>query len=295
MSDRNDSELFDFSDFDDFDETPRSDDEMPVNGGLPPRRNTRFLVLTGLLLLLILVGIVIILLVAVEEGRIRRDRQQTITAIEATNAEVARALTLTMIAKSFTPTPTSTPTETFTPTPTFTFTPSDTPSPTPTETVTPSPTEDMSGTLTKIAIDNLIATLTLGPDALLGTANAQATLFAAMTLTAGAPTLDPTSVELTRIALESTTVGTPNTPTLTVTAGTPPPTTVGIGVITPLGPTREGGTPFQRPTTTAVPDTGFFDDIGVGSASPSNLPLFALAALGLVGVIFIVRRMRVQR
>lgn len=292
MSDRNDSELFDFSDFDDFDETPRSDDEMPVNGGLPPRRNTRFLVLTGLLLLLILVGIVIILLVAVEESRIRTERQKTIVAIEATNAEVARALTLTMIAKSFTPTPTSTPTETYTPTPTFTFTPSDTPSPTPTETLTPSPTEDMSGTLTKIAIDNLIATLTLGPDALLGTANAQATLFAAMTLTAGAPTVDPTSVELTRIASEAVT---PGTPTLTVTAGTPPPTTVGIGVITPLGPTREGGTPFQRPTTTAVPDTGFFDDIGVGGASASNLPLFALAALGLVGIIFAARRMRTKR
>ncbi|MBE0690962.1 MAG: hypothetical protein IH587_12660, partial [Anaerolineae bacterium] len=54
-------------------------------------------------------------------------------------------------------------------------------------------------------------------------------------------------------------------------------------------PTPEGGfQPIVRPT--ALPDTGLFDDITAGGRD--GLGLLALAVIGLVGVIFVSRRVR---
>lgn len=126
--------------------------------------------------------------------------------------------------------------------------------------------------------------LTLNPTELAGTLNAIATRNAGLTLTASGP------------------IGTtppPTIATLPPNTDQTPPVIITIQVGTPGTPTSPGtpGTPTQTPspTATALPQGGFFDDVGVGDATPNNLPLFALAALGLVGVIVAARRLRVRR
>ncbi len=60
-------------------------------------------------------------------------------------------------------------------------------------------------------------------------------------------------------------------------------------------PTETGTALTPTPTVTAVPQTGLFSDIGGGSSSidgTSGLTLLAIAAVGLVAVVFIARKLR---
>jgi hypothetical protein len=277
---RDDSDLFDMEDFPDFGDQPYDDEiRTPVNGGQPPR-NLRFLFLAALLVGVILIGVVVIILLALQQGEENRIRAQTVAFIETNNAQVAFQLTLTDIAKSFTPTPSPTPTDTDTPTPTPTFTPSATETPTPTETPSPTPTEDTAlQTASAIA-----ALLTLPPADLTATADARLQTIVALTLTAagiGVPTLPPL-------------VSTPIVPTgspAAVELETPTPETLLPGVPSPV---VISGTAAPTPTPDALARTGFFEDIGLGGANPSNLALFGLAALGLVAIIVVARRLRAK-
>jgi hypothetical protein len=113
-------------------------------------------------------------------------------------------------------------------------------------------------------------------------------MFANLTRDANRPTITPAEGTI------NPGVGTPGaggglgTPGLgTPGAGTPGgPLTGTQATITP--------TPIPQPTDSGMPGTGFFDDIGAGGATANNLPLFAVAMLGLVAVIVVARRLRVK-
>ncbi len=71
--------------------------------------------------------------------------------------------------------------------------------------------------------------------------------------------------------------------------------------LTAIGPTPTAtvfveGTrgPTTRPSSTALANTGLFDSFSDGTASPGNLAIVVIAALGLVGVIVAARRLRVK-
>ncbi len=50
----------------------------------------------------------------------------------------------------------------------------------------------------------------------------------------------------------------------------------------------------QQPTVTRLPQSGLYEDLTSGGASPASLALFALAACGLVVLIVVARRLRVR-
>jgi hypothetical protein len=277
-----DSDIFDMGDFEDFGEPAFGEEDVavPGNGGGGAPRNRRFLFFAVLLVAIILVAAVLIIMVAADQGRQNQIRAQTVAFILTNNAEVTRQIALTIIAKSWTPTPTSTSTPTETPTPTPTPTTTETPTSTSTLTETPTPTIDLGATQTQEALNKTleaIRALTLKPPELTGTALAKLATFIAQTAAAGANV------------------------TATSTEGTPAPTTVGLATVTPafggtapltiLGP--EGTSTVSPATPKVYATTGFFEDIGAG-ANPNNLPLFGLAALGLVAIIFAARRLRVK-
>lgn len=282
MSNRptDDNELFGMDDFENFEEPGLRDEEIeaPVNGGAGPR-NIRFLFLAALLVAVILIGVALIIILAIQQGEINRIRAMTVAAIETANKQVADALTLTNIAKSFTPTPSSTPT------PTFTFTPSDTPTNTPTETpsptitLTPTETVDLTGTSAAMTQTALITTLTLQPLEQTQTAFALQQTYIAQTLTAAAIISQPTNTPEPFETVEgspspSATPGTPETPTGTAVA---------VIIVT------------VTPSATALADTGIAEDLGLVSADGTpSLALAGLAALGLVAVIVIARRLRMK-
>lgn len=121
------------------------------------------------------------------------------------------------------------------------------------------------------------------------------------------PTLDPTEIAqqmfLTQTALELTQTAefllTPPTQealqppdvalTATALAILLAPPTIDPGM--PPTPTPEGFVPTTAPIAppTALPDTGFFDDLAAGGG---GMGAFALMALGLLAVIMVSRRMR---
>lgn len=254
--------------------------DQPVNGGAAPR-NTRFLFLAALLVILILIGVVAIILLALDQSRRTGEIAQTRSFIETENAKVAFAITLTTIAKSFTPTPSDTPTPTATDTPSVTPSPTETPTPTQTITPTETATPNLAETFAKQTQDAIIAALTLQPAQLTETANAQATNLAALTLTAQAGTLATSTIEFNQLTVTVpgvVTVGT-GTPATLVPGITEQPT---LPVLPSLSPTA------------ALPGTGFLDDITGGGATPTNLPIIGLAAVGLVAIIFVARRLRVR-
>ncbi len=279
----NDSDIFDMGDFEDFGEPAFGEEEVavPGNGGGAAPRNRRFLVFAVLLVAVILVAVVLIIFAAANQGEQNRIRALTVAAIETNNARIAQQITLTVIAKSWTPTPTNTATPTETPTPTATPTATETPTATASQSPSPSPTIDLGATQTQDALQktlDAIMALTLKPSDLTGTALAKQATFTAQTATAAAA------------AGLATATGQP-AGIATVT----PPSFAGTAPVTILGP--EGGTVVPGVTGTATPKfyatTGFFEDIGAG-ANPNNLPLFGLAALGLVAIIFAARRLRVK-
>ncbi len=273
-------------------------EDAPIQSSAPPR-NRLFLIAAVLLVLLIFFALGVIILTAIDTGVRNRERQETIAAIEKTNEAVFDALTRTSIAQTWTKTPTTTPTFTNTPTPT------ETPTSTLTPTLSPTPTLDLAATAaegTRIAV--LTQTFQVSELEITQTAEAFGTLFAIqtqnaallLTLTAqaaGSGTPTPLPSELgTPIFITPT----PDSGGVLVTIS-PSPTFGLIELGTPATPISlvtvgPGGTP--APTVTALPQGGFFDDIGLGSASPNSLPIIALLALGLVAVIFVARRLRVK-
>ena len=269
-------------------------DDLDAIGGAAPPRNRNFLILAIFLVFIILIGLVIIILAAIDAGNRNRILQQTRVAIEQTNAAVFDALTRTTIAQTWTRTPTPTPTFTNTPTPTPTFTSS------PTPTLTLTPTVDIAATEaegTRVAV--LTQTFQFSALNITETAQAFATLFAQQTQNAAL------LLTLTAQARGDA------TPTPDVVLGTPiftTPTPIGFLVTISPSPTFglvELGTPGAplalvtvapgaTPTPRALPEGGFFDDIGLGGSSPNSLPAIGLLALGLLAIIFVARRLRVK-
>ncbi len=102
----------------------------------------------------------------------------------------------------------------------------------------------------------------------------------------GAPTPAPTVT--TGPATKSPFELTADARTAQVTPGTPEPTTSGVPGLVTLTNTGE-------PTIAALPTTGFFSDIGDsagGIDGSSGLTVLAIAAVGLVAVVFIARKLR---
>jgi len=244
-----------------------------------PRRNTTFLVVATILVIVFILalgGATFFIIRTNEDAAIR---EQTIQAIYKTNTAVAIAIQATETAKAWTPTPSNTPTPTETPTPT----PSDTPSPTPSPTETPtrdplelSLTPGTPVTLTPISDQDLTATA-LAMEA----ANQTAT---ALALTGG-PDLLTLQAQQTETALADsfnlTQTAIANELTLTAGAGTPG---VIVVTVTPGGPTA----------TKRLADTGLFEDLAGSAGGPNSLAVVGFAALGLVSLIVVARRLRIK-
>jgi hypothetical protein len=96
----------------------------------------------------------------------------------------------------------------------------------------------------------------------------------------GQNTFSPAELTGTFVSMQQTNTAA----TLTAVGGNPTSTVFVEG--TP-GPTK-------RATSTALANTGLFDAFSDGSASPGNLAIVVIAALGLVGVIVAARRLRVK-
>lgn len=270
-------------------------DDLDTNGlqpsAPPPPRNRNFLFLAIVLVLLIAAGLVIIILAAIDAGNRNRILQQTRVAIEQTNEAVFDALTRTTIAQTWTrtPTPTSTPT--------------DTPTPTSTPTITPSPTEDFEATAvegTRIAL--LTQTFQVSELEITQTAEAFGTLFAqqtqnaALLLTLTAQPRDFTPSPTLEVAIGTPIFVTPTPIGLLVTIS-PSPTFGLVELGTPIAPLQlvtlaPEGVATLTPTPRALPEGGFFDDVGLNA--PSRLPAIGLVALGLLAIIFVARRLRTR-
>ncbi len=271
------------------------DDLDAIGGAEPPRNralptNRTFLILALLLAFLTFAALVVSIIAVIDAANRNRVLQQTGVAIEQTNAAVLDALTRTTIAQTWTRTPT--------PTPTFTSTPT----PTPTLTSTPTPTADIAATEaeeTRIAV--LTQTFQFSALNLTETAQAFATLFAQQTQNAAL--LLTLTAQARDVAL-GTPIPAPPTPTpigLLVTIS-PSPTlslvelgtpSVPLALIT-ITPALVTITPSATPTPRALPEGGFFDDIGLNGRSPDSLPAIGLLALGLLAIIFVARRLRVK-
>ncbi len=273
-----DRDAFDLGDFDEFGE-PFQGEELEAPSGATPgggRRNTMFVILLLGLVVVILIGVAVIILAAVQQNQTNAELERTADFIKTNNAIVQENMQRTIIAKSFTPTPSATPT------PTFTETPTPTPTPTETETPSPSATFDEAATATASAINATIISLTLKPSDLTATAVAQQATNAASTLTAqpGATTPPPIPVTLP-FGTGGPVVGIPPQIIVVLVTNTPP---------------RTGTLPKVTPGKgTALPRTGLIDEVAGGAVRPDNLAVVGLAAVGLVAVIVVARRMRIRR
>jgi len=233
--------------------------ELNEEGAAPARTNRTFVYIAALMIVLFLLGLGAVLFLATRPTG-PTSGQLTATAIVATNQAVEVFLNQTAtaaveIAQIQTLTASA-------PTPTPTITPSPTPSPTETPTLPP-PTdatvEAANALLTQVGID------------------ATETAKAANAVPTVAP-VDQNAVAATGTALAillGQNNATLSDADLTATAAVGQ----GGGAI----PTQEVGI-----VPTALPNTGFFDDVGNGS----NIGLIALLALGLVGVIGVSRVVR---
>lgn len=283
---------------------PSADQEFAMADSGGPRTNRRFLLIALLLVLIILITVGAILFFAFRQGQENAVLAQTAAFIETNNAQVNEALTRTSVALTWTKTPT--------PTATPTLTPTNSPTPTIDFTATVRAAFAQTATAEAFAQQTVMAemtaqegtrlalarTLTLQPAEQTGTAsalqtlNAQRTVNAALTLTARAGG---------NVGTPTATVDIPTREGPGITPGGPTPT-LGLIVIgtlsTPISLVTVvpgTGTPgIGAPTPTALPDTGFFEDIGLTGENPNSLPVIVLVALGLVGVIVIARRLRVR-
>jgi hypothetical protein len=160
----------------------------------------------------------------------------------------------------------------------------DTPSPTATDTpVTRPPTVTPTGTLdlTEMAATQNAINLAQTATAIALASLASPTPDLTLTAQGFSPTPSPT-IQVTS-ALEAV------NQTATAIAGaflTATAQAAGTAVVVPTG----GVTPGFTPVATALPDTGLFDTIATGGSE--GVGLLALAVVGLVGVVFLSRRVR---
>ncbi len=213
--------------------------------------NRTFIIIAALMIGLFVIGLIVVL-VLVSRPQAPTPTQLTATFIVQQNATVEAQLVLTQTAAVIIAQQL---TETAAVPPTDTPLPTDTPFPTPTDTPTLDPTELAAQAFqTQTALE-----LTQTAEFLLTPPTQEA--------------LGPSDVALTATALAILLA--------------PPTPGQGGGEATP---TPEGLVPTPGAVVpTALPQTGFFDDLAAGG---SNMGAFALMALGLLAVIVVSRRLR---
>jgi len=289
---------FPFSGEDDDNELPLEDNEFPgledEDEGFPnlpeedeeKRGNRTFVLLAVVMVILFVIGLLAVLFLATRNNG-PSEPEMTAFAVETFNAQqvvylgqtqtaaVEFGMTGTFIAQN--------PSET--PTPTITIPPTVTPTPTIDSTVQAA-TQSVEMTMTALAITQTVGAMSQSQ---------QETLIAAFTQTAAAfqtanpvtPTVGaPATLSLDNVNATATAlVGFFQTATaeaLGLGQGGGENGTPGAGA----SPTSES----FGPAPTAMPNTGIFDDIATGSGG--GVGVLALAAFGLVGVIFVSRRLR---
>lgn len=318
MSDKND---FDFDDDffkddnDEFDFGPDEefpsgldnniDEDMPVIEEEPEERGTNrtFVVLALLLILLFIVGLGAVVLLATRDTG-PTDAEMTATQVVMLNQTVEAQLALTqtqaaefefMTQTALAASPTPSPTLTFTPRPT----------------VTPSPTTDITAQAATALFEAQMTQTALAeiPPVIEETETIEAPTAEVVVIV---PTVDDSAAlnqTATALALLALPTATPTVRatepieainmTATAIAGAFQTATALAGGGAGGGdfptPTQEviGGPTAAFPTAafpTALPDTGLFDDIAGGGRD--GIGLLALGIVGLVGVIFISRRLR---
>lgn len=309
-----------FPDDDPFADTSFGDGgDDPDFGPEPGERtgpNRTFIIIAAIMIVFFVIGLIAVVLLATQQ-RPPSELESTATAIVATNQAVEIALleTQTQVAVELVATQTAQAQPTNTPSPTPTNTPTTAPTVTPTPTIDPTDAEGTrvallavipapDQTATAIALNTgltdaerqaaLNAIGLPGPFDLTATAVVAAVDAGILTIPEANETLaalpyptledgqggggvDANAVALTATALtELLAVPSGATPTLEVISnGT---------VATPAAP----GSGFGA-VPTALPQTGLFDDM-VGS--PSSFGMIALMTFGLMGVIFVSRRLR---
>lgn len=213
--------------------------------------NRTFIIIAALMIGLFVIGLIVVL-VLVSRPQAPTPTQLTATFIVQQNATVEAQLFATQTAAVIIAQQL---TETAAVPPTDTPLPTDTPFPTPTDTPTLDPTELAAQAFqTQTALE-----LTQTAEFLLTPPTQEA--------------LGPSDVALTATALAILLA--------------PPTPGQGGGEVTP---TPEGFVPTPGVVVpTALPQTGFFDDLAAGG---SNMGAFALMALGLLAVIVVSRRLR---
>lgn len=213
--------------------------------------NRTFIIIAALMIGLFVIGLIVVL-VLVSRPQAPTPTQLTATFIVQQNATVEAQLVLTQTAAVIIAQQL---TETAAVPPTDTPLPTDTPFPTPTDTPTLDPTELAAQAFqTQMALE-----LTQTAEFLLTPPTQEA--------------LGPSDVALTATALA-------------ILLAPPTPGQI-VGEVTP---TPEGFVPTPGAVVpTALPQTGFFDDLAAGG---SNMGAFALMALGLLAVIVVSRRLR---
>lgn len=254
----------------------------------PPERRTLFglsmpfVIIIGIIAIILCGGIAILLL-SITSNAGPSEVELTVTSVLATNTAVAEALNMTETRNAITNTPTATHTPSDTPEPTLT--PSNTPTPfepsqtplffTPTEGGEGVSQDAVAQTATAIA-QALFATPTAEDDGGTGDGTGDGADDGTGDGTGDGGTGDGAS-DATQAAMGATP---------TVEEGVPG------GDLTPGADGGDGGVLFVTLTPGgALPDTGLFDDIGDGGGV-SGLLTAGLAALGLVAVIVVARRMR---
>jgi hypothetical protein len=330
MSNRNDNDFNDFDDFFDDDDKGRvdfDDDDFPSGLGDADESempniderdergtNPAFIILAILMIILFVVGLGVVLFLATrdtgptelelsatavvqfnETQMAFQAQTQTQSAIEQQLTQTAafESLFLTQTALAASPTPTDTPTRPPTLTPT--------PSPNPDEltatalianvltrevlSLTPPNLTETAAALTLTAL-NFTATPTNTPTE---------TSVAPTDLPTLSPTAEPTLIVTSPLDVVNQTATAIAGAFLTATANALEGQGGGV-VVTLEPPTPEFGTPLVTPqpgvtpVATALPDTGLFDDVIGGSGD--GMGLLALAVFGLIGVIFVSRRLR---
>lgn len=225
-------------------------DEEPA----PQRTNRTFIILAGLMILLFLAGLAAVLFLAT------RDQGPTPIQLTSTSIALTNDAVQILLVQTQTAAPLIAGTQTAEAQAIFvaqTQTASVPPTNTPVPTVTPTPLEP-----------------TIDPTQAF--ANALLTQVAnEATQTAEAALITPTQAPLNA-----------DTVALTATALAALLGQGGGGTEVALGgatPTQEGGIGGPLPSPTALPDTGFFDDLGAGTGNFGVLLLMALGLLGVIG------------
>lgn len=274
FDDLDDDDLFGDSALDELDEEPEDlsdlDEEEATNGRSP------LLIILGVVLIVLLLGGVALLAFALA-NRGPSELDVTRTAIAQANATTESLLQMTNTASAAT--------EAF-----FATATAASPTPSPTATFTPSPTVDTDATSTALAESNQ-AVVQATQVALDATATAiQSTVDAVSAQATQGTPVDEVVVTPTQEVLGTQVISVSDVE-MTATAlvsffEQPEPTldqTDGGIVVVP--------TPIPGSVTPAdsLPDTGLFDDLAASGAGPGVL---FLMAFGLLGVIFVSRRLR---